>query len=138
MQPICMRAALLGAVLLAGVCSPALAAASEAGLGAQFLQCRDAATGAVEQSACLSDEAQRQDARLNRVYRQLHARLQGKHRGQLVNAQRAWLKSRERDGELESALGASGQIGNLQGELDDLLRVAARADQLQAWLARLD
>lgn len=86
MQSMGARTALLGAVLLAGLGSAAGADATEAGLSAPLPQCRDTARGAVEQGACLSGEAQRQDARLNQVYRQLHARLQGEHRGRLVTA----------------------------------------------------
>ena len=137
MQSMGARTALLGAVLLAGLGSAAGADAT-AGLSEQFLQCRDMARGAVEQGACLSGEAQRQDARLNQVYRRLHARLQGEHRGRLVTSQRAWFASRERDEALESALNVAGQAGSLQGDRDGPLRVASRADRLHIWLAPLD
>lgn len=138
MQTMGVRAALLGAVMLVGLCGAANADAGAERLSGQFSQCRQMARGAVEHSACLADEAQRQDDRLNQLYRQLQASLQGKPRSRLVAAQRVWLISRERDGALDSALGEAGQIGNLQGGLDDLLRVAARADQLQTWLDRLE
>ena len=135
MQTIGVHAALLGVVMLVGLCGTANAGAGAERLSGQFSQCRQMAKGAVEHSACLAEEAQRQDDRLNQLYRQLQASLQGKPRSRLVAAQRAWLTSRERDGALDSTLGEAGQIGNLQG---GLLRVAARADQLQAWLNRLD
>ncbi len=55
-----------------------------------------------------------------------------------MNAQRAWLQSRSRDSELDTALYDDSQPGNLQGELNDVMRLSARADQLQKYLQLLD
>ncbi len=96
------------------------------------------ADDAIEQAACLTSESARQDQRLNQAYRQLQAKLTGAKKTKLVNAQRAWLQSRSRDGELDTALYDDSQPGNLQGELNDVMRLSARADQLQKYLQLLD
>ncbi|HAL23371.1 MAG TPA: DUF1311 domain-containing protein [Stenotrophomonas sp.] len=116
----------------------AAVAAIVTGLSPTFTACRDSAQGAIEQAACLSAESTRQDQRLNQAYTQLQARLSGDNRTKLVNAQRAWLQSRSRDNELDAALYDNSQVGNLQGELNDVMRLSARADQLQKYLQLLD
>ncbi|WP_233614576.1 MULTISPECIES: lysozyme inhibitor LprI family protein [unclassified Stenotrophomonas] len=131
-----MPLALLAMAALAiGTASAAPAATA---LSPTFSACRDSAQGAIEQAACLSAESTRQDQRLNQAYTQLQARLSGDKRTRLVNAQRAWLQSRSRDSELDTALYDNSQVGNLQGGLDDVLRLSARADQLQKYLQLLD
>lgn len=127
--------ALMVAALAIGTAS---AAPATSGLSPMFTACRDSAQGAIEQAACLSAESTRQDQRLNQAYTQLQARLSGDNRTKLVNAQRAWLQSRSRDSELDTALYDNSQVGNLQGELNDVLRLSARADQLQKYLQLLD
>lgn len=114
------------------------AAPAATGLSPTFTACRDGAQGAIEQAACLSAESTRQDQRLNQAYKQLQARLKGTSKTKLVNAQRAWLQSRSRDSELDTALYDNSQVGNLQGELNDVMRLSARADQLQKYLQLLD
>lgn len=130
-----LAAALAATALAAG---SAAAAPAGSGLSATFTSCRDSAQGAVAQAACLSAERARQDQRLNQVYKHLQTRLTGTSRTRLVAAQRAWLQSRTRDGELEAALYDDSQPGNLQGELNDVVRLARRADQLQTYLELID
>lgn len=130
-----LAAALAVAALAIGT---ATAAPAATGLSPTFTACRDKAQGAIEQAACLSSETTRQDQRLNQAYRQLQAKLSGAKKTRLVNAQRAWLQSRSRDGELETALYDDSQPGNLQSGLNDAMRLSARADQLQAYLQLLD
>ncbi len=130
-----LAAALAVAALAIGT---ATAAPAATGLSPTFTACRDKAQGAIEQAACLSSETTRQDQRLNQAYRQLQAKLSGAKKTKLVNAQRAWLQSRSRDGELETALYDDSQPGNLQSGLNDAMRLSARADQLQAYLQLLD
>lgn len=127
--------ALMVAALAIGTAS---AAPATSGLSPMFTACRDSAQGAIEQAACLSAESTRQDQRLNQAYTQLQARLKGTSKSRLVNAQRAWLQSRSRDSELDTALYDNSQVGNLQGELNDVLRLSTRADQLQKYLQLLD
>ncbi len=130
-----LAAALAVAALAIGT---ATAAPAATGLSPTFTACRDKAQGAIEQAACLSSETTRQDQRLNQAYKQLQAKLSGAKKTRLVNAQRAWLQSRSRDGELETALYDDSQPGNLQSGLNDAMRLSARADQLQAYLQLLD
>ncbi len=130
-----LAAALAVAALAIGT---ATAAPAASGLSAAFTACKDNAQGAIEQAACLTSESARQDQRLNQAYKQLQARLNGAKKTKLVNAQRAWLQSRSRDGELDTALYDDSQPGNLQGEMNDVMRLSARADQLQKYLQLLD
>jgi len=130
-----LAAALAVAALAVGT---ATAAPAATGLSPTFTACRDKAQGAIEQAACLSSETTRQDQRLNQAYKQLQAKLSGAKKTKLVNAQRAWLQSRSRDGELETVLYDDSQPGNLQSGLNDAMRLSARADQLQAYLQLLD
>lgn len=130
-----LATALAVAVLAIGT---ATAAPAATGLSPTFTPCRDKAQGAIEQAACLTSESARQDQRLNQAYRQLQAKLSGAKKTKLVNAQRAWLQSRSRDSELDTALYDDSQPGNLQGELNDVMRLSARADQLQKYLQLLD
>lgn len=134
-----MRRPLATALTVAALAiGTAAAAPAASGLSPAFITCRDQAQGAVEQAACLSLESARQDQRLNQAYRQLQAKLSGAKKTKLVDAQRAWLQSRSRDGELDTALYDDSQPGNLQGELNDVMRLSARADQLQKYLQLLD
>ena len=126
-----LAAALAVAALAIGT---ATAAPAATGLSPTFTACRDKAQGAIEQAACLSSETTRQDQRLNQAYKQLQAKLSGAKKTKLVNAQRAWLQSRSRDGELDTALYDDSQPGNLQQKLNDTERLRARADQLETYL----
>jgi len=137
MQRTFLCSTLAGALALAAL-GTASAAQPASGLSTTFEQCRETAQGAVAQAACLSSEKQRQDQRLNQAYKQLQTRLTGNSRARLVTAQRAWLQSRSRDSELETAVYESSQPGNLQGELNDVRRLSARADQLQKYLEVID
>lgn len=139
MQHKCMSRTLAAALAVAALAiGTATAAPAATGLSPTFTACRDKAQGAIEQAACLSSETTRQDQRLNQAYKQLQAKLSGAKKTKLVNAQRAWLQSRSRDGELDTALYDDSQPGNLQSGLNDVMRLSARADQLQAYLQLLD
>jgi uncharacterized protein YecT (DUF1311 family) len=130
--------ALLLAGLVASATATAAAPAASRGVSATYTSCEQRAHGAIEQAACISQEKTRQDQRLNRVYKQLQARLDAPRKAKLVAAQRAWLTSRDLDGRLEAVLYDDSQPGNLQGSETDMLRLSARADQLQRYLDLLD
>lgn len=135
----CMSRTLATALTFAALAiGTATAAPAATGLSPTFTTCHDQAQGAIEQAACLSSESRHQDQRLNQAYRQLQAKLSGAKKTTLVHAQRAWLQSRSRDGELDAALYDDSQLGNLQGELNDVMRLSARADQLQKYRQLLD
>lgn len=130
------------AVLLAGLLASAAATAATpqpaTGVSTAFTACEQRAHGVIEQAACISQEKTRQDQRLNRLYKQLQARLDAPRKAKLVAAQRAWLSSRDLDGRLEASLYDDSQPGNLQGSDTDMRRLSARADQLQTYLDLLD
>lgn len=114
------------------MCSSAASAAPAS--SAAFEACAERAQGAIEQAACLADESERQDRRLNQLYQQLQGRLDATAKARLLAAQRAWLQSRQRDGELEAGLYDDSQPENLQQKLNDTERLRARADQLETYL----
>jgi len=130
--------ALLLAGLVATATATAAAPAAAKGVSATYTSCEQRALGAIERAACISQEKTRQDQRLNQVYTQLQARLGAPHKAELVAAQRAWLASRDLDGRLEAVLYDDSQPGNLQRSENDVLRLSARADQLQRYLDLLD
>lgn len=102
------------------------------GLSDTLTKCMTNATGTLAQAECLTDERERQDARLNKVYKQLIGRLQGQRREQLVSAQRAWIQLQQSDGDArESILYDIGQIGNLQSVENDARAIRQRADLLE-------
>lgn len=103
-------------------------------LSAAFQACSGRAQGSIEEAACLSSESDRQDRRLNQAYQQLQGHLDASAKARLLAAQRAWLQSRQRDGELETVLYDDSQPGNLQQKLNDTERLRARADQLETYL----
>ncbi|WP_340570950.1 lysozyme inhibitor LprI family protein [Stenotrophomonas sp. G106K1] len=129
-----MASRTLGIVVaaMAVLCTGQVHAASA--LSAAYQACSGHAQGTIEEAACLSSESDRQDRRLNQAYQQLRERLDVTAKAHLQAAQRAWLQSRQRDGELETALYDDSQPGNLQQKLNDTERLRARADQLETYL----
>lgn len=106
-------------------------------LSLAFINCDNSAQGIIEQATCLKDEAERQDARLNSTYKKLQSHLSATQKTKLVASQRIWLQSRQSDAELETTLYGQSQPDNLQIELNDIQRIAARTAQLQRYLILL-
>jgi uncharacterized protein YecT (DUF1311 family) len=105
------------------------------GLSDTLTKCMTRAAGSLAQAECLTDEREHQDARLNKVYKQLVGRLQGERRDQMVAAQRAWVHLQQSDGDVrESILHDIGQIGNLQSVENDARAIRQRADLLERHL----
>lgn len=105
------------------------------GLSVTLAQCMAGAAGTLAQAECLTDERERQDARLNTIYKQLIGRLQGERRDRMVTAQRAWVQLQQSDGDVrESILDDTGQVGNLQSVENDARAIRQRADLLQRYL----
>lgn len=105
------------------------------GLSDTLAKCMAGAAATLAQAECLTDERERQDARLNTVYKQLIGRLQGEHRDRMVTAQRAWIQLQQSDGDVrESILDDIGQVGNLQSVENDARAIRQRADLLQRYL----
>lgn len=105
------------------------------GLSDTLAKCMAGAAGTLAQAECLTDERERQDARLNKVYKQLIGRLQGERRDRMVTAQRAWVQLQQSDGDVrESILYDIGQTGNLQSVENDARAIRQRADLLERYL----
>jgi uncharacterized protein YecT (DUF1311 family) len=105
------------------------------GLSNTFGECMAGASGNIAQAQCLTDERDRQDARLNKVYQALIAQLQGASREKMVDAQRAWLQSQQKGGAFEAAvLDALGPMGNLQQVENEARAIAQRADLLEQYV----
>lgn len=85
-------------------------------LSTTFAACMErAGTQPMPRAACLTAERDRQDRRLNDVYRALMGSLQGERRARSVEAQRLWVQLRQRDQAFEaSILDALGPMGDLQ------------------------
>ena len=81
---------------LAFVCAPLAASASDSGQSKQYGTCMDKSgattMGMIE---CITEEARRQDARLNKAYKALMADLSPARQAQLQQVQRTWIKYRD-------------------------------------------
>jgi uncharacterized protein YecT (DUF1311 family) len=85
--------------------------------------------------ACMSDELKHQDARLNKVYKDLLGSLGSDARDALVKSEKIWVQLKLEDAHFESLLyGENTQIGNAQLLKNDLFRTAARAQVLEKYL----
>ncbi|MCX7514739.1 lysozyme inhibitor LprI family protein [Frateuria hangzhouensis] len=106
------------------------------GISETFYACIDKADyGTIAIAACLTAEKHVQDARLNRSYKALLGKLDGKGREQLVDAERAWLAFRGKSGGLESTLWGSEIVSNLEVAQRDMFRVCERANTLDDYLS---
>ncbi|MGK9145611.1 DUF1311 domain-containing protein [Xanthomonas euvesicatoria] len=111
---------------------------SSNGFSATYVTCQKQARGAVERAACVSQEETLQDRRLNKAYKLLLSSLKADVRTKLVEAQRAWLQSRTKDGNLEAAIYGDSQAENIESAEAAMLRLTARADQLEKYAALIN
>ncbi|WP_194788929.1 lysozyme inhibitor LprI family protein [Pseudomonas sp. UFMG81] len=81
--------------LIGGAALLALATAQADDYSPAYTQCMDKASSTVAMGACIQAETQLQDDRLNRVYKQLMAKLDGQRQKDLREVQRNWLKYRD-------------------------------------------
>jgi uncharacterized protein YecT (DUF1311 family) len=82
--------------ILAIPCSAELRAADDADKSKDYLACMDKAGGVTsEMLDCIGAEMKRQDAQLNGNYKTLMSKVSKKRKGELQEAQRAWIKFRE-------------------------------------------
>lgn len=107
-------------------------------LSAEFGDCMArAGSQRIPRAACLTDERDRQQTRLDHAYQMLLGRLEGDRRNRLVEAQRLWVETREKDRGLETpaldapALDALGPMGHLQSLEADARAIAERAGALE-------
>lgn len=106
------------------------------GITEAFYACIDEAdSNDIEEANCLSVEEKAQDARLNRTYKALLVKLDKKDRGQLVDAERAWLAYHHKTSRLESTLYGSELVADLQVSQNDIFRLCERANTLTDYLS---
>lgn len=85
--------------LVAGLilcCLSQVASADDVGLSKQFPACMDKSGGVtVDMLDCIGAETKRQDARLNKAYKEAMPQLSPARKKQLQEAQRTWIKYRD-------------------------------------------
>src|SRR5690348_16837275 len=75
------------------------------GITEAFYACIDKAnSNNIEEAYCISQEREQQDKRLNLTYQALLHKLDGEQKKNMVDAERAWLKFRDANGEFEDTL----------------------------------
>lgn len=83
-------------LLLSLCCISQIAFAGDIGLTKQYSVCMDKSDGVTSNMIdCIVDETNRQDVRLNKVYKAFMAELSAERRKQLQTAQRAWITYRD-------------------------------------------
>lgn len=107
-----------------------------AGISQTFDECMaQADSDAIGQADCLTDERNRQDQRLNHIYKELISALQGPAREQLIESQRTWVQLQQRDLAFEATLlDPLGQMGNLQAVEQETFHICERANRLENYL----
>lgn len=106
------------------------------GITATFYTCIDkAGSDTVATSACLSAEKKAQDTRLNATYKSLLAKLNGKAKDSLVNAERAWLDFHNKSGDFEVSLYGDETVADLQVTQNEIFRLCERANVLNNYLS---
>jgi uncharacterized protein YecT (DUF1311 family) len=105
------------------------------GITSTFYACIDKDdSNSIAIASCLGDEKEVQDKRLNKAYRALLNKLDSKGKKNLVNAERAWLKSHDLDGQLETSVYGDELVEQLQMTQNDIFRLCERANMLEKYL----
>jgi uncharacterized protein YecT (DUF1311 family) len=99
--------------------------------------CEDAQTQS-EMNDCSKKEFDKADQELNRVYKQLMARLEGEHKNKLKTAELAWIKYRDLNCECESFINEGGSIYPLVYNSCLTNMTNNRIKELKEYLAALD
>ncbi|HDS1745753.1 MULTISPECIES: lysozyme inhibitor LprI family protein [Pseudomonas] len=99
-----------------------------------YTQCMDKASSTLAMSSCIQAETQLQDARLNRVYKQLMGKLEAEPKKSLRDVQRQWIAYR--DGNCKFHVQASGgTMAQLEGGMCGLDMTRERAAELERVLS---
>jgi len=99
-----------------------------------YTQCMDKASSTVAMSSCIGAETKLQDARLNRVYKQLMSKLEAASQKSLRDVQRQWIAYR--DGNCNFHVQASGgTMAQLEGAMCMLDMTRERAAELERVLS---
>lgn len=106
------------------------------GISEAFYACIDGAgANEIDKAFCLSQERQRQDDRLNASYKALLDKLHGNQKKSVIEAERAWLKWRDKTSQVEGALYGNELIGNLQVTENETFAICRQANRLDNYLA---
>lgn len=109
------------------------------GISDAFYACIDkAGSDTIAVAACLTDEKQKQDARLNSTYKTLMGKLDAKAKEKLVAAERAWLDLQDKSGRFEIALYGHETVDDLQMSQNEVFRICERANVLGKYLGVVD
>jgi len=105
------------------------------GLTESFYHCvSDAASDKNRLSGCIDTEKEVQDGRLNKAYKALTARLDQPSRNSLRTAERAWLDYNDKSVALQTSLGRSSPINDLDVATSELFRYCVQANELEHYL----
>jgi len=106
------------------------------GITEAFYACIDKAGSAdLEEAACLSQEREVQDGRLNATYKALLNKLNSQQKKKLVQVERAWIKLQDDTGDFEDTLYGNEIVDNLQLEENEIFAICKRANELDEYLA---
>jgi uncharacterized protein YecT (DUF1311 family) len=103
------------------------------GLSKILVECMSlAGSQNIPQAECLTDERNRQDARLNKAYKALTSTLQGESLKKIIEAQKVWFQLQQKDGAFETLiLDEHGPMGSLQQIENEARAIAQRAELLE-------
>ncbi|UVK82281.1 lysozyme inhibitor LprI family protein [Pseudomonas sichuanensis] len=120
--------------LLAGSTLLAITAAQAEDYSPSYTQCMDKASSTLAMGACIQAETKLQDERLNRVYKQLMAKLEGQQQKDLREVQRSWIKYRDGNCAFHGTL-SSGSLYRIEGAMCVMDMSKDRAAELERVLS---
>jgi uncharacterized protein YecT (DUF1311 family) len=104
------------------------------GASQAYNQCMDKASSTVAMSTCIQAETKLQDERLNRVYKQLMAKLEPAPQKSLRDVQRQWIAYRDANCKLH-VQASGGTMAQLEGGMCVLDMTRERAAELERVLS---
>ena len=106
------------------------------GISTKLYACVDKAPDNADAiDACLSTEKTAQDERLDRSYKTLLSRLNGKPKEALVSSEQAWQDFHTKAAALETAIYGKDKRDDLQRLENEVFRLSERANALDKYLA---
>lgn len=112
------------------ICIAQFASADEIEYSSKFSDCMDKSGGVtIDMLDCINDELERQDARLNKVYKEVMALLSPERQKALREAQRAWIKYRDTNCNFYYDP-EGGSLARIKGNACFLEATASRANEL--------
>ncbi|PYB81715.1 MULTISPECIES: lysozyme inhibitor LprI family protein [Pseudomonas] len=99
-----------------------------------YTQCMDKASSTLAMGACIQAETRLQDDRLNRVYKQLMAKLDSQQQKDLREVQRTWMKYRDGNCAFHGKF-SNGSIYRIEGAMCEMDMSKDRAAELERVLS---